>query len=343
MRLPATSTFFRGAGLIPVLLACHIVPFLSAVAQDGASESVGGKTTASTITVFVRAPSGEPLTTYALVRLYTSDGTPMGQVPATNGSQVTFRNVHIGSYSVEVEAPGYTKAREEVNLLIPGDVQVQVLLRAESETEPTVSPGSATPLLAPKAKKELDEGLEALRKQDYKEAEKHLEKARTLAPTHPDVLYLLGTLYVDMKDYRKGEELLDKAIEMNPENFRALATLGIVLTAEHKCDAAIAPLEKALRLSEASWEARWSLARCYYYQRKFQLALDQSRQALRDSNGNAPQIVLVEAASLTALGQYEESAAMLREFLEHHSDLPEAMRARRWLDHLQRTGKISRN
>ena len=52
---------------------------------------------------------------------------------------------------------------------------------------------------------------------------------------------------------------------------------------------------------------------------------------------------MVAAASLTALGQYEESAAMLREFLRQHSDLPEATRARRWLDHLEQTGKISHN
>jgi len=46
------------------------------------------------------------------------------------------------------------------------------------------------------------------------------------------------------------------------------------------------------------------------------------------------------AASLTALGRYEESAAILREFLQEYPNNRGAARAKRWLDHLKQTGKI---
>jgi len=176
-----------------------------------------------------------------------------------------------------------------------------------------------------------------------KEARKHLEKAGELAPTNPGVLYLLGILYSRMDDLPRAEEFLTRATQMEPQQARSQAALGIILANEHKFDSALSPLGKALELDEKSWEARWALARCYYVQRKFQPALEQSQRALNDSNGQAPDIILVVAASLTALGQYEQSAGMLREYLEKYSDRAGAARARRWLDRLQQSGKINQN
>jgi Tfp pilus assembly protein PilF len=335
--------FLQYALIISTFVFSLFFQSIPATAQMGTSESVGGRQTNSRILVFVRDSTGAPITTSALVRLYTSDGTPMGQVSVGNGGQVTFSNLHPGSYNVEVEAPGYIKAHEEAMVPTSGEFQIQVYLRRESETDSASSSLPETPVLAPKAKKELDAGLEALRRKDLSQARKHLEQAGDLAPTHPDVLYLLGTLYSQMNDLPRAERFLKKALEMNPQHARAQATLGIVLAGQHKCDTAVPALQKALEANAQSWEARWALARCHYHERNFQLALEQARQALRDSNGDAPEIGLVAAASLTALGQYEESAATLRQFLQKHPDGPEAARARRWLDYLQHAGKITQN
>jgi hypothetical protein len=43
------------------------------------------------------------------------------------------------------------------------------------------------------------------------------------------------------------------------------------------------------------------------------------------------------------VGQYEDSAKALREFLKNHGDRPEAATARRWLDGLAKNGKIRRD
>jgi Flp pilus assembly protein TadD len=287
----------------------------------------------------VRDASGEPLRTPALVRLFSADGMPLGQVSVVGGGDATFRGVHRGSYGVEVEASGYVKGHGSATLPMTGEVHVEIYLRRE----PIVVPDTGVPVLAPRARKEMDEGLEALRKKDYGEAQRHLEKAQQMSPMHPDVLYLLGSLSARMNDLPRAEELLGKATQMEPQHAHAQAALGVVLTNERKFDTAMQPLGKALELDEKSWEARWALARCYYQQRKFQPALEQSRRALQDSNGQAPEIALVAAASLSALGQYEDSAAMLREFLQRHPDHVGAARARRWLDRLQVAGKIKQN
>jgi TolA-binding protein len=278
-----------------------------------------------------------------LVRLFSADGMPLGQVSVVSGGEATFRGTPQGSYKVEVEASGYAAAHGNATLPMAGEIHVEIYLRPEPASEPIILPEAGIPVLAPRAKKELDAGLEALRKKDYGEAQKHLEKAQQMAPMHPDVLYLLGSLCARMNDLPRAEDLLGKATQMEPRHAHAQAALGVVLANERKFDAAVPPLGKALELDEKSWEARWALARCYYNQKKFQPALEQSRRALQDSNGQAPEIALVAAASLTALGKYEDSAAMLREFLQQYPDHAGAARARRWLERLQAAGKIKEN
>ena len=68
-----------------------------------------------------------------------------------------------------------------------------------------------------------------------------------------------------------------------------------------------------------------------------------SQQALQESHGTAPEIQLLVAQSLTAVGRYEESAQILRDFLKNYPKDPGAANAQRWLDRLAADGKIHRN
>ena len=339
MNVPHPCGPLRHALAVLPLLLCQLFLSTSTEAQDGTSESSGRLTTGA-IVVIVRDARGEPLTMPATVSLYSSDGMPMGQLSIVSGRQATFRSIRPGSYTVEVEASGYTKVREQAMLPMTGEVHVDVYLHPESSADAIVLSGPGVPLLAPKAKKELEAGLAALRSGDLNKAQKHLESAGHLAPNHPEVLYLLGMLYMQTNDLPRAEGFLDKATQMDPQQAPAQTALGVVLANERKFGEALPPLGKALELDAKSWEARWALARCYYYQRNYEGAAQESRQALRDSNDKAPEIALVVAASLTALGRYEESAAILREFLQEYPNNRGAARAKRWLDHLKQTGKI---
>jgi tetratricopeptide (TPR) repeat protein len=55
-------------------------------------------------------------------------------------------------------------------------------------------------VMTPDLQRELDKGLEMMREKKYEDAKKHLEKARKLAPTNPDALYLLGMVAYLTKD-----------------------------------------------------------------------------------------------------------------------------------------------
>jgi tetratricopeptide (TPR) repeat protein len=263
---------------------------------------------------------------------------PAGQAETTGGRAELVVN-EVGDFSVVVQAGGYANAQKDVSINEAGRAQVDVYLRPLSAT-PSAVPGR--PLLAPKAKKAVDEGLQALGADHLAEAQRHASQALGLAPGHPDVLYLQGLIFLKQRDWSKAQEVLQNATQVDPSHASAFAALGMALCDQGKYEAAVAPLEKALQLNSApaSWDTRRALAKTYYQLARYDQALQMSQDALASSKGKAPEMVLLVAQSLTAVGRYEDAAQALREFLRDHSDHPEATTARRWLDGLAANGKI---
>jgi tetratricopeptide (TPR) repeat protein len=308
-------------------------------AQDtGSATEFYGKGAA--ISVVVHAPSGEPVSSAAMVKLFR--GTiPAGQAETSVGRAELVVN-DLGDFTVVVQAAGYANAEKDFSINANGRAKVDVYLRALS-ANPAAVPGR--PLLAPKAKKAVDEGLQALGADNLTEARKHASQAMRLAPGHPDVLYLQGVVFLKQRDWSKAQEVLEKAIQLDPSHANAFAALGMDLCNQGKYEAAVAPLEKALQLNPApaSWDTRWALAKAYYRQARYNQALQMSQDALSSSKGKAPEIELLVAQSLTAVGRYEDAAQALREFLRDYADRREAATARLWLDRLAANGKIHAN
>jgi tetratricopeptide (TPR) repeat protein len=151
-------------------------------------------------------------------------------------------------------------------------------------------------------------------------------------------------LCLRQRNWAQAQNALEKATQLDPGHARAFAALGMALCDLAKYEAAIAPLEKSLQLDAAgAWETRWTLAKAYYQHEQYDEALKMSQEALAGSNGKAPEIELLVAQALTAVGRYEDAAQVLREFLRDHGEQGGAARARRWLERLTAGGKIRAN
>jgi tetratricopeptide (TPR) repeat protein len=292
------------------------------------------------IEVTIRDSSGEILSVPANVKLYWN-GTPCGEESTSNG-RISFTMADLGDFTVMVEAAGYKSAQKDVKVAEPDRYRVEVYL--QRETSSSFALGAAgNPILAPKAKEALDKGMQALRDDKLDVAEKALDQAMQLAPNNPNVLYMQGVLNLKKHQWTKAQSVLEKATQIDPNSARALAALGMALCNQKKYAEAIPPLEKSVQLDTASgWETHWSLAQSYYHSARFDEALKASQQAQAESNGQVPHIALLVAQALTAVGRYEESATVLRELLKSHSDGPEAVTARRYLERLTADGKIRR-
>jgi Tfp pilus assembly protein PilF len=312
---------------------------LPACCQDSGSESKEFHGRGAEITVTVHDGSGEPISSPAMVKLYRDGAVLSSQGETTRGSAVLVVN-SLGEFSVIVEAAGYENAQKEVSVQVTGRMQVDIYLRPNSDTRSaTGAPGR--PVLAPNAKEALDKGLQALTADKLGDAEKFVGKAMRLAPGHPDVLYVQGVLFLKQRNWVQAQSALEKATQIDPHHARAFSALGMALCDQGKFDEAIPPLQKSLELDAAgAWETRWTLAKVYYQDARYDEALKMSQDALAASNGKAPEIALLVAQSLTAVGRYEDAAQVLREFLKDHADRHEASTAGRWLERLTANGKI---
>jgi Tfp pilus assembly protein PilF len=323
------------------MVSC-LVFVLPACCQDSGSEANEFHGSGAEITVTVHDSSGEPISSAAMVKLYRDGATLSRQGETSRGRAMLVVN-NLGEFTVIVEAPGYESAQKEISVQVTGRTQVDVYLRRLSGGGSAAGvPGR--PLLAPKAKEALEKGLQALSSEKMKDAEKYVGEATRLAPGHPDVLYVQGVLLLKQRNWPLAQDALEKATQIDPNHARAFAALGMALCDQGKYDAAIEPLEKSLQLDSAgTWETRWTLAKAYYRREKYDEALKMSKEALSASNGKAPEIGLLVAQSLTAVGQYEDAAQVLREFLQTYKDHREATTARKWLERLTTSGKIHEN
>ena len=310
-------------------------------AQDVGSQQNQFFGTGSVITVRLHDASGQSFSASAVVKLF-HGVFPSGQKGASHGV-AEFVVTSLGEFTVVVSAAGYDEAQKDVSVGSNGRTEVDVYLRPTSPSG-TILTVPGRPVLAPKAKEALDKGLRALKENKLGEAEKYVGEALRLAPGNPDVLYVQGVLSLKKRNWEQARTALEKATQMDPSSARAFAALGMAFCDEGNYDRAIPALEKSMRLDPAStWETRWALAKSYYHRQQYEEALRMSQEALAQSNGNEPEIALLLAQSLTAVGRYEDAAQTLREFLRDHGDRAESATARRWLEQLSASGKIRPN
>jgi tetratricopeptide (TPR) repeat protein len=329
--------------LAAALLLCFAPGALPARGQDVGNANDAFHGNGAEITVTLRDASGQLISAPATIRLLRNGAIPSGQA-ATSRGRLVFQVTGLGDFTVIAEAVGYRSEQKVVSVPVTERTQVDVYMQRESDSG-TVAGVPGRPLLAPKAKEAFDKGLLALSANKLGDAEKHATEAMRLAPGHPDVLYLQGVLDLKRRNFAGAQEALEKATQVDPGHARAFAALGMALADQGKYADAIAPLEKSLSLDAGAgaWETHWVLAKAYYQHEQYDDALKTSQAALADSSGKAPEIALLVAQSLTAVGRYEDAAAVLRDFVKSHGDRSEAATARRWLEKLTASGKIAAN
>lgn len=332
------ATFYRDVSAA-LLLAAFLLLCSPALAQDSGSDPTVLRTDRPSLSVTARDGAGAEINTAGTVKLY-RDGMLADETGLSRG-RAFFASLQFGSYTLVVEANGYKPAQRDVNASVAMRYEIDANLQREGISN--TAEGPAKPMLAPKAKEALDKGLKALSKNKLSEAEKYVSEAASLAPGHPDVLYLQGVLFLKQQNWVQAESALEKASQMDPTNGRAFSALGMAFVDQGNYDAAIPPLEKSVQLNSGTWETEWALGKAYYQRQQYDQALKASQQAWRDSKGQAPEIELLLAKSLTAVGNYEDSAQALRDFLKRYGDSPEAPTARRYLNRLASDGKIHSN
>lgn len=249
-----------------------------------------------------------------------------GKWETSDQTQAIFTNVPFGSYDVEISAVGYLSAHKEIsvlNSLHPQEIAI-VLNRDPSALNLDV----ADSVMSPKARKETKYAVMALKSNNLKDAQKHLEAAHQLDPSSPDLSFLLGCLYFQKKDFVQAGNYLTAATTANPRHAQALALLGRTGLERQDYPAARSALEQAILADQENWLPHNLLADAYLREKNYDKARDEAQVAITKGKSNASPAELVLGQALIATGHNQEGIQALNTFLDESPRHPLAGQVR---------------
>lgn len=292
----------RYASATVQLIAFAAIVWLAAPparAQRAPSQSrQGGDRNLTTLSIDVRAADGSPIDLNCIVYLRTFTGATAA-TGSPRGGIVEFNDLSPGRYTLDVTAPGYQQASENIDAAPGGHQQVLITLNPEANAAVAQPPGYA--VLAPKAQKEFNQALEAIRINRFKDARKHMDKVSRLAPANPDVNFLWGMYWAEAGDWGQAKAYWEKAVQIYPRHSSALAALGQRSLNTGDVSAAIAYLQRAVEASPSSWRFQERLAEAYLLHQEPEQAAKCARRAIAIGKDRALQAEVVLTQALAQL------------------------------------------
>ena len=126
----------------------------------------------------------------------------------------------------------------------------------------------------------MNKALENLRGNKSDDARKHLEKASHLAPSHPDVNYLWGMYYAQVKDFPNAKVYWEKTVQISPTHVFSLAGLAQLALQSSDYPTATGYLLRASEAAPSSWRYHEQLAEAYLNQQQYEQAQKHAQRAL---------------------------------------------------------------
>src|ERR1700687_409673 len=318
-----------------LFLGAASVLFVPIGSSHQANQQMQNPERPASLVVSVRMPDGSPLDTPAVVNLNTFSGGSAGMGVFRSGT-AEFTNLVPASYTLEIIAAGYQRVTETVQVLNWGArTQLSITLVPESASSPASSP-PGPPILAPTAEKEVTKALGDLRENKPDDARKHLEKASHLAPSHPDVSYLWGMYYAQVKDFAKAKACWEKAVQISPRHVFALAALAQLALQNADYPAATVYLLRASEAAPSVWRYHERLAEAYLNQGQYGEAQRQAQRALELGKERAVEAQFVLAQTFLHTNDPQAGMKALAAFLNSQPSGPRAAEAHKLLDALQK-------
>lgn len=285
------------------------------------------------IEVHLRLADGSQFSGLGRVRILTQGGPELAESTTDMSGKATINDLPPGNYIVEASAAGYLAAREDVHLEMRWSlVTIALVMKPDEMGMPKKEGGSAAPILAPNARKEIQKGLEAFEKSNLVLARKHFENALAMAPGNPDVQFLMGALEAQEKNFTAAEQHLVKAIQIYPNHVRSLQLLGELYNQQDRGKDSVPLLEKAVALQDGSWRSHWALGVAYLKTNEPRKAREQAVRAIALGKSAAGVAHLLEAQALIDLRQFDAAETSLQAFIRDDPANPYSSKARAALE-----------
>jgi tetratricopeptide (TPR) repeat protein len=228
----------------------------------GQAPIAGGLDSALTLFVSVRGRTGIPLEIGAVVKVTSALGGQSVLATTMDAATASFPNMRSGEYEIEVEATGYQTAHERVSVNGVSSYTAYVYLTTVEASSKNAQPSSTT-VMTPDLQREMDQGLQALKRRKYDEARKHLEKAAKKAPSNPDIQYLLGLIDYNQQNILSARKHFEAVISLFPAHEKCLLLLARIQMEAGENRSAVSSLQSALQTNSANWQSHLMIAYAY--------------------------------------------------------------------------------
>jgi len=205
------------------------------------------------IAVQVQDTSGAPFFEGATVTLLTQNIAEKLLAKSDPSGRALFTALPVGQYVVEIAAPGYRTAQEQVVISTINEVQNIVVSMVPNAAGGKVKAGSI--FVSPKAVKETEKALHALQLNKLADAQQHLARALAIDPNFGDGNYLMGILLLRQKQFESAAAYLQKTVALAPNHAPALLALGEAEYFEHDYSRSAESFDKFLRDQPHSGQA----------------------------------------------------------------------------------------
>jgi tetratricopeptide (TPR) repeat protein len=253
---------------------------------------------------------------------------------ATDEKSEAALGLPFGNYEIEISAVGYLSELKELQV---NTQHITIRMEFALRRDPSAVDFNITDAaLPPKARGDVKHAVSALKSANLKEAKKRLDAAYKLAPSNPDLNYLMGYLFFEQRDLAQAASYLTTAANLNSGNVRVLTLLGHVQLIQQNYVAAAATLEKAVAVNSEYWTAHNLLANAYLRLKKYEEAREEAESAMAQGKDGAAAANLVLGQSLVNLGKKEEGIRALKTFVQNSPSDPVVPQIRDLITTLER-------
>jgi tetratricopeptide (TPR) repeat protein len=290
------------------------------------------------ITVSIRNEQGTPLVVPSGVSItVTAPGGPVMQnLIQETGDNWEIRDLAPGvRYTVQVGAPGYETAEQDVDLpyVNNASARLEFYLVPAGERSRSAPPGGA--ILAPRAQKEVQQGIKDLSANKISSAQKHLAKALKMAPGNPLVNYLVGESWLWAGKTDEAIRCLENALSLDPKLTQALLALGTLRYQQGDLAKAIELLQRAVEAAPKLWQAHWLLGAAYFREGNDEQARKHAEDAVKYGKEQADPARLIVGEALARLGKRDEALETFSDYLRRHPNDSRAEQIRRLIAQLR--------
>jgi Flp pilus assembly protein TadD len=280
------------------------------------------------------------------VLLQSPQGGTVAESFTNNEGKATFQGIRPGTYIVRVRGIDIKDKVTDVFAIESFErshhhyVETQPL-EAGNVNEPTQGTATAAELerVPENARKEFEQGNQALAAGDRGDAIEHLQKATALYPKFVIAYNNLAAAYMKTRDFNHAREALDEALRVDPERPLTKANLVRLVLLDHKYADAIALLEKELAKNAKNPEFLFLMCEAQFFSGDYDQALLYARKVCALGHRNFEMAHIFAGRALEAQKRPDEARIEYAALLQESPAAPEAAEASRSLVRLDSVAK----